>query len=101
MKVLVQYSNYFAEHVCHNLGRVHLPPTFGGILGPSFSFGSCRGAILCLTGEGSSVNCAAGGINPLSIKLMMPFCASSSVIGGGNSYKCIHTMCFYENHNVF
>ena len=71
-----------------------IPPTFGAILGPSFSFGSCSGAILCLTGEGSRVSCAAGGIRPLSIKLSIPLCASSSVIGGGKSYKYTLTYIF-------
>lgn len=47
--------------------------------------GSCSGAILCWTGGGSRWSSAAGGMRPRSIRLRIPFCASSSRIGGGRS----------------
>ena len=63
---------------------VLLPGVAGGLL---LSCGSCRWTILFLTGDGSKVSWAAGGISPRSIRLRIPFLASSSWIGGGASCK--------------
>ena len=66
--------------------------TIPGVLPLScLSLALCSRTSLFFTGEGSRVSCAAGGIKPLSIRLSIPFLASSSLIGGGANYKVMYT----------
>ncbi len=63
----------------------------------SFSLGLCSIAVECLTGDGWRMIFAFGGMKPLLIRLINPFCASFSVICGGTSWNnaTLWQMLFY------
>lgn len=82
----VEYQCNLALHEVH-VSNIQLKVKLPAIAGFSCLRSSAEWirASFCLTGLGSSVRSAPGGISPRSSRLIIPYLASSSVMGGGAS----------------